>query len=366
MSNPQDNFYAVIMAGGGGTRLWPLSRQNCPKQMLELQEGKSLFNMAVERLEGLFACDHIYVVTVAEQARQLMQLCPHIPAENYLIEPFPRGTASVVGLAATVLQHKNPEAVMAVLTADHFIENVARFQGALGSAYQLAQRNDLVTLGIQPSFPATGYGYIQRGEPIGEIAGFQAYRAAKFKEKPTLQEAFSFLQRGDHDWNSGMFIWKTSVILDEMKRQMPALTEILAEIRALLPNPDWNDRISGAWGKISPQSIDYGVMEHAQNVAVIPVDNLGWNDVGSWDSFFDVLPADNDGNIIRHENHIGLDTRGTLVVSRDTRRLIATIGVEDLIVVDTGDTLLICSREKAQQVKEIVSKLKRDSREQYL
>ncbi len=366
MSEPLKHFYAVIMAGGGGTRLWPLSRQSRPKQVLDLVDGRSMFNIAVDRLEGLFPHDHIYVVTVQDQADQLMQLCPTIPAENYLIEPFPRGTASVVGLAAIVLQHKDPNAVMAVLTADHFIEDVARFQQVLRSAYQLSLQDYLVTLGITPTFPSTGYGYIHRGEALGEQEGFKTYRALKFKEKPALPDAERFLESQDHDWNSGMFIWKTANILEEINRQMPELAGILSDIQKMLNDADWNQHIYELWGKITPQSIDYGIMEHAQNMAVIPVADMGWNDVGAWDSLYDVLQPDQNGNIIRHDNFIGLESKNVVVLSRESGRLIVTIGVEDLILVDTGDALLVCSREKAQNVKDVVNRLKAEGRQQYL
>lgn len=366
MSEPLKNYYAVIMAGGGGTRLWPLSRQNRPKQVLDLVDGRSMFNIAVDRLEGLFPPDHIYVVTVQDQADQLMELVPSIPAANYLIEPFPRGTAAVVGLAATVLQHKDPQAVMAVLTADHYMENVSRFQEVLQSAYHLSRQDYLVTLGIQPTFASTGYGYIQRGEPLGQQNGFDTYRVEKFKEKPALPDAERFLAGKDHDWNSGMFIWKTENILSEIRRQMPELAVLLDGIREMMPDPRWNARIDGLWGKIVPQSIDYGIMEHARNMAVIPVADLGWNDVGSWDSLYDVLKPDADGNIIRHDDFIGLESKNVVVLSKDSRRLIVTIGVEDVILVDTGDALLVCSREKAQNVKDIVNRLKSDGREEYL
>ena len=210
IDQPLNDLYAVIMAGGGGTRLWPLSRQSRPKQVLKLVNDRSLFNIAVDRLQGLLPPERIFVVTVKEQARDLMRLNQDIPAENYLIEPFPRGTASVVGLAAIVLKHLNENAVMAVLTADHYIEDVPAFQNALIAGYELSRHGYLVTMGIEPTFPSTGYGYIQRGEYLRDHQGLKTYRAEHFKEKPALRDAEKFVSQGDHDWNSGMFIWTVS------------------------------------------------------------------------------------------------------------------------------------------------------------
>ncbi len=361
-----EHYYAVIMAGGGGTRLWPLSRKDRPKQMLQLTGDRTMFQVAVDRLAGVFTPDHILVVTVAEQAALLREQCPEIPGDNYLIEPAPRGTASVVGLAAMALRIRDPQAVMAVLTADHFIENIHGFQQLLHSAAQVAQAGWLVTLGIQPTYPATGYGYIQRGEALKTEETITAFRVLKFKEKPDEETARGFLETGDHDWNSGMFIWRVDRILDEIQTLMPALADTLAKIAAAWNTDQQNAVVQQLWGAIQPQTIDYGIMEKAQKVVVLPAGALGWNDVGSWESLFDVLSADEHGNIILGANHIGIDTRSSLVCADRQKRLIVTIGVNDLVVVDTGDAVLICPRSDSQRVKDVVSQLKQTGRTEYL
>lgn len=364
--NKIDDFYAVIMAGGGGTRLWPLSRKSNPKQMISIQDNQTMFQKSVSRLTDLFDPERILIVTVAEQAVELKKQTPEIPDENFLIEPFPRGTASVVGLAATYLHKKDNKAVMAILTADHFIENEDIFHHYLSAAYDAAKENFLVTLGIQPTFASTGFGYIQRDQAIGKFNNVLAYKVKKFKEKPAQDLANTFFNQGDHDWNSGMFIWRVDNILEEFERQMPELFAILRKIDDSLDEEDWYETVKENWGKIHPQTIDYGIMENANRVIVIPAEDLGWNDVGSWESFFDVVPADDHGNIIMSKNHLSLDTEKTLVYSLSPERMIVTLGLENMIVVDTGDALLVCPREKAQDVKRVVSYLKEHGRENYL
>ncbi len=361
-----EHFYAVIMAGGGGTRLWPLSRQNRPKQMLRLVSDRTLFQMATDRLQGLFPADHIYVVTVADQATELQKQSPNIPAENYILEPLPRGTASVVGLAAVVLQKRDPEAVMAVLTADHYIENVSGFRQILVSAQELAQKGFLVTLGIQPSFASTGYGYIQRGDLLGHFGQHDGYRVLRFKEKPNEETARQLVERGDHFWNSGMFIWRVDRIQDEFRRQMGDLSQTLEQIARSWGTAWQTETLKKLWPQIKPQTIDYGIMEHAQQVAVLPGADLGWSDVGSWDSLFDVLPGDANGNIHISAMHLGIDTQNTLVCTEDPNRLVVTIGIQNLIIVDAGDALLVCPRDDAQKVRELVKLLDQNGYQLYL
>jgi len=354
-----EHYYAVIMAGGGGTRLWPLSRKSRPKQMLRLFDERSLFQTAVSRLEGVFPPERILVVTVEEQAAELQAQCPDVPAENYILEPLPRGTASVVGLAAVALQHRDPLAVMAILTSDHYIGNEPKFRHLLESAAQVAQQGYLVTLGITPTFPATGYGYIQIGQSVGTYGGLQAHRAVRFKEKPDETLARRLLESGDHAWNSGMFVWRVDRILEELETHMPELARGLGEIAAAWETSLQAEVLQRVWSGLQAETIDYGVMEGARQVVVIPAVGLEWSDVGSWDSLFDVLPSDQDGNIVMGGRHLALDTRNSLVYVDQEHRLIVSIGVQDLVVVDTGDVLLICAKDQAQKVRQIVDQLKR-------
>ena len=353
-----EHDYAVIMAGGGGTRLWPLSRRETPKQMLRLSGERTMFQVAVDRLEGLFPPDRILVVTVADQAKKLRNQEPRIPEENYLLEPMPRGTASVVGLAAVAIQHRDPDGAMVVLTADHFIQEAERFRSLLMSALEAARDGFLITLGIQPTAPVTGYGYIQRGEKEGSYRNVDAFKVARFKEKPDEASAKRFIESGDHYWNSGMFIWKVDRILEEIKWQMPQLEGILSPIASAWGGDDQDEVLNTLWPDIVPETVDYGIMENAKQVVVLPAADLGWNDIGSWDSLFDVLPADQYGNILVNADHFGIDTESALICSGGPQRLIVTIGVSDLVVVDTEDALLICSRDEAQKVKRVVNYLK--------
>ena len=354
-----EHNYAVIMAGGEGSRLWPLSRQSRPKQMVRLGSERTLFQNAVDRQKAIIPTDRIFVVTVAAQAEQLQQQCPEIPRENYLLEPMPRGTASVVGYAAAALRKRDPQAVMAIMTADHLIHNVEYFHRLLAEAYTLAMDGALVTLGIRPTFPATGYGYIQRGARL-ENYDFLAYEVKRFKEKPDEEMARRFLAGGDHDWNSGMFVWRVDRIWAEFQQHMPELAEKLEQITAAWGTPDQDTVLQAVWPTIQPQTIDYGIMEKADRVAVLPAVDLGWNDVGTWESLFEAFETNEEGNLVMDACHVGVRTQGSLIISDKTDRLIVTLGVEDLVVVDTQDAILVCSRKDAQKVKEVVGLLKQN------
>ncbi len=358
-----DNYYAVIMAGGGGTRLWPLSRKDRPKQFLKIIDDRSMFQIAIDRLTDIFNIDHIYVVTVASQVEGLHQEYPSLPRENFIIEPLPRGTASVVGLAAAYLKEKDPEAVMAVLTADHIIENVELFHQLLTDGYNYALKNHLVTLGIEPTYAATGYGYIHAGESLPAGQGMQV---KQFVEKPDQDTAKKYLESGEYFWNSGMFIWHTNVIMQEFKKQMPALNKKLVDISGHLQQGDADTFIPKIWQTIQPQTIDYGIMEHAQDVVVLPAKGLGWSDVGSWDSLFEILSSDENGNISNSDDIIRIDSNNTLYQSEINGKLIALIGIEDLVIIDSGKALLICKKGQTQRVKEVVSQIKDQNKDTYL
>lgn len=358
-----DNYYAVIMAGGGGTRLWPISRRERPKQFMKVSDDKSLFQIAIERLQGLFKNDHIFVVTVASQVESLHNEHPAIPLANYIIEPMPKGTASVVGLAAAYLLDKDPDAVMAVLTADHIIENVPLFHQLLTAGYDRALEGHLVTLGINPTYAATGYGYIHAGE---ELSQGNCFAVMQFVEKPDSQTAQRYLKSGNYFWNSGMFIWQADRIMREFEVQMPDLFASLDKIRYHIEKGDDREHIVDIWEKIKPQTIDYGIMEHAPDVVVIPAKDLGWSDVGSWDSLFDFLTADENGNVILAEHVINLDSKNTLYHTEKDDKLVALVDVNDLVIINSEKALLICKKGQTQKIKQIVEQIKKEKKDSYL
>lgn len=361
-----EHAYAVIMAGGGGTRLWPVSRREKPKQLLSLLGKETLFQSTVARLEKLFPPERILIVTVADLAPEMQEQAPSIPEENYLIEPAPRGTASVVGLAAAVLKKRDPEAMMAIQTSDHYIRNRDLFHYLIKTAFDVANENHLVTLGISPTFPSTGYGYIQQGEPLSGNYNYPVYTVQRFKEKPDEETAQKLLRSGDHSWNSGMFIWRADAILAEIRKQMPELYHAVDQISSAWDTPKQNGVLQEYWHNLKNQTIDYGIMEKAERVAVLPAGGLGWSDVGSWNSLFEVLMPDMNGNIATNAQHLALDTHNTLVYSDDDQRLVVTIGLDDMVVVDAGNVLMICKTDQSQKVRDVVEHLKKHHQEKYL
>jgi mannose-1-phosphate guanylyltransferase len=362
-----EHTYAVIMAGGGGTRLWPVSRKEKPKQLLPLLGQETLFQSTVQRLENLFSPEHILIVTVEEQAREMRLQTPEIPEENYILEPAPRGTASVVGLAATVLYKRDRDAYMAVLPSDHFIRNRDLFHYLLSAAFDVAANGYLVTLGIAPTHPSTAYGYIQQGEPLDGNYKYPTYKVKSFKEKPDEKTAQKLLRTGDHSWNSGMFVWHADAILKEIDRQMPDLGIALKKISAAWGTDERPGVLDANWKNLKNVTVDYGVMENAERVAVLPAGGLGWSDVGMWSSLFEVLLPDMNGNIATNANfHLAYETNNTLVYGSNNDRLIVTIGVDDMVIVDGGDVLMVCKTDQSQKVKDVVEHLKKHRQEKYL
>jgi mannose-1-phosphate guanylyltransferase len=360
-----NHTYAVIMAGGGGTRLWPISRKKHPKHVLPLLGKRTLFQSAVDRLDGFIPLERILVVTAADQAEELNRQAPQLSQANFLIEPMPRGTANAIGLAACVLNKHDPEAVMLVLTSDHFIGNTDLFRRVMQVAVQVARKDYLVTLGITPTFPATGYGYIQRDAALPEKFDYPVYRVKQFTEKPEEGKARVMLAGGDHSWNSGMFIWRANRILDEFASQMMGLNSALERIAAAWDTPEQSAVLAYEWPRLKSETIDYGIMEHATNVAVLPASGLEWSDVGSWDSLFDVLLPDDEGNVVVNSEHMLLETHGSLIYSTG-KKLVVTIGLDDLIIIDSSDALLVCRRDQAQQVRRVIENLKKNKQEDYL
>jgi mannose-1-phosphate guanylyltransferase len=347
-------MYAVIMAGGSGTRLWPLSRRETPKQLLDITcKQEPLLRETFARLKPLMPADAVYVITSQRYVKGTREQLPEVPASNILAEPAGRGSAPAIGLAAVHLRHRDPEAVMTCLPADHHISRPELFRQVLLVAEQVAREGHLVTLGMKPRQPHTGYGYIEIGEPLQQLGDYTAYRVRRFTEKPDQETASRFVSGGRHFWNSGMFIWKASVILDEIARHLPRLSACLAEVEPVLGTEEEDEVLERTWSSVEKETIDFGVMEKAEDVVVIPVE-MGWSDIGSWASLVDLLPPDGEGNVIVG-SHLGLETRGSLIYS--PKRLVATIGVEDLIVVETDDVILVCPKGRAEDVKALVDKL---------
>lgn len=355
--------YALIMAGGAGTRLWPLSRKDRPKPLLPLVDvNRSMFQIAVERLYPLFSPDEILVIANEELTQGLREQAPDLPPENYIIEPVGRDTAPAVGLGAVHIRHRDPNAVMAVLTADHYIADVIAFRRVLDAAVQLAEKGSIVTLGIHPTVPATGFGYIERGQRTATVNGIDAYELKRFAEKPDRAKAEAFLKEGCYSWNSGMFIWPVQRILTEFEKHAPDICSDLENIAATIDTPDYESTLAAVWPEVRRMSIDFAVMEKVRdNAHVIPIE-MGWSDIGNFETLYHVL-SESGENVSIGPDPLLLETHRTLVYSK---RLVATIGVEDLIIVDTDDIVLVCRRDQAQDVRQLVELLKESGQEQYL
>jgi mannose-1-phosphate guanylyltransferase len=349
-------MYALIMAGGTGTRLWPRSRTAKPKQFLPLLGEHTMLQETVQRIRPLVPAEQIIIATGRNYTDLVAEQLPDVPRANIIGEPSGKGSAPCIGLGALAIRQDDPNAVMVVLSSDHQIRKAAEFREALKAAEALAQQGYLVTLGIQPTEPHTGYGYIHRRAELGQFNGFTAYEVARFVEKPRRDVAEQYLQTGEYSWNAGIFIWRADAIMAAFAHYLPTLHQQLTAIEAV-GGPGYPDMFSDVWATIENITIDYGIMERAERVAVIPVD-IGWSDVGDWDTLTTL--AGNGDTVIQAE-HIGIDTQHTLVYS-DNHRLIATVGLDNFLVIDTGDALLIAPRDRAQDIKQIVDELKRRGR----
>ncbi len=347
---------AVIMAGGVGERFWPKSRRRHPKQLLDLTGRGSMIALTVDRLQGLCEPSEIYVITNVEQRGAIVsELDGRVPADNVIGEPQGQNTAPCIGLAALLLRRDHGDKAMVVLPADHLVEPTDEFQDHLRRAADYVEANGgLLTFGVTPTRPETGYGYIKTGDTVDSKDGRTILHAEAFLEKPDAETAATFLASGEHLWNSGMFAWRVDTILDEIATHLPELDAVLSRIESALGTRPLDDVLQLHYPDAPSISIDYGVMEKSSHVVVMRAD-FKWNDVGSWEFMRDINAADSDGNVTVGD-HVLIDAKGNTVVSRD--KLVAILGVDDLVVVDGGDTLLVCHRDRVQDVKQVVQALR--------
>ena len=358
-------MFALIMAGGVGTRFWPASREQRPKQCLNIVGENTMIQDTATRISGIVPADRIFIVSIDKHYNLIREQLPNLAADQIITEPRGKNTAACIGLSALYMRRIDPEAVMVVLPSDHIIEREKAFLKVIKTGETIARKNDcLVTIGIQPTYPATGYGYVQHnGAELERIVGVPVYEVKTFAEKPTLEIAERFVASGDFLWNSGIFIWKINRILHEIEEKLPDLYDGLCEIDKHIGSRKEKKVVEKVYKQIYNISIDYGIMEKAQNVVVLKGD-FGWRDVGSWKEVYLLNDSRDEHKNVSEGEFISIDSGGCLISS--PKKLVAAVGIHNLVVVDTDDALLICHRDRAQNVKELVDKIRRKKLDKYL
>ncbi len=354
--------YAVVLAGGRGTRFWPLSRRDRPKQLLAFLSGEPLLRETLDRLEGLVPSERRCLVVPEDLVGACAKVAGEVPLANVFVEPIGRNTAPCLALAALHLRRRDPQAVMLALPADHHVADSEGFRSALRAAAAIAREGPLVTLGIKPTRPDTGFGYIRVGRSMGEREGREFHRVDRFVEKPDRVRAESYVTRGDHLWNAGIFAWRVDAFLAEIQRQMPELWKAIERIEQVLGTAREREEIGKVWTTLASVSVDVGVLENALEVRVVPSD-FGWSDVGSWSALREVLPA-GEGGVQRAARHLSIDSENCVVVAPN--RLVATVGLKDTLVVVVDDAVLVCPLSRDQELREVVRRIEEEGLTDYL
>lgn len=354
-------LYGVILAGGSGTRFWPLSRQDLPKQLLQLVGSRTLLQQSFDRLRGPAEPERIAVVTNEVLAARVRDQLPELTEPHMIVEPMRRDTALAMGLAAGLLAREDPDAVLAVTPSDHVIRPAAKFRDAIREAAELAQAKDaIVTFGIKPRGPATAYGYIHRGAPLEPRKGSRlpAFAVQAFAEKPDVETAQGYLDGGQHYWNSGIFVWTARKLLKELEQHLPETRAAIERIADAWPSPERDAVLRAEFEAAERISIDYAVLEKAKGIVVVEVD-FEWSDVGSWSALPPLFGQDDHGHTVQHAPIVSIDSKNCLVHG-EPGKLVALIGVEGLAVVQTRDALLVCPVDRAEEVKQLVARLDAD------
>lgn len=355
-------FWAVIPAGGSGTRLWPLSRSTRPKFLLPLLGQESLLQQTFERLRGLTDPERILVICGPAHAAAIARQLPELPAANIIIEPAPNGTGPALALGTALIARQDPGAIVGSFHADHDVADTAAFHAAVLTAIEAARTGHLVTIGLTPTRPETGYGYIERTDQVLlQTEHGTAFRAARFVEKPDIERAEEYVASGTFLWNAGMFTWRARALLAEIRRLQPALHDGIARIVDDWDSQSRESTTASIWATLPNITIDTGVMERAQKVAVIPAE-MGWSDVGDWHGLGEMIEQDALGNSVRGDL-LQIDTSNSVIWS-ETGRMVAMVGLDNIIVVDTDDALLIIDRAKSQDVRQVVERLKAGMRDE--
>ena len=349
--------FIVIMAGGRGERFWPESRTARPKQLLPIVGEKAMLAQTIDRLAGLVSERDVFVITNVEQRDAVLEVCPQLDPEKVIGEPMGRDTAAAVGLATVLVRREDPEASFAMLPADAVIHDAAGLRATLESAFAAAEAEPvLATIGITASFPATGYGYIQQGEALGDYAGRRAYKVKRFVEKPDVATARDYIAEGSYFWNAGMFIWSVPAIVAELEKSTPKLWQALRAIDdGLKAGESIDPLLAEHYPLLEKISVDYAIIEKATNVIMFE-SGFDWDDVGEWPAVARHYPQDENGNVVRGQAELS-EASGNIVYCRDERHLVALLGVQDLIVVKTEDATLVCHKDKAQALKELVKQI---------
>ena len=357
--------YVLLMAGGKGTRFWPLSREEHPKQLLKLFSSKTLVEETYERIHPIVPNDRVIIATSRILGPKMMQLFPSIPKENFVIEPVPKSTAACIGYVSMLVENRDPDGIVIALPSDHYVADPQGFLDHLESAVAYAKTGNIVTLGITPTHPETGYGYIRFGEFVtledAPSVKHRARRIDSFVEKPDRQTAVSYLSAGRYLWNSGIFIFQAKVMLEEIELHLPGLYEGIQELKAILGRPDERRLRERIWEQLPNISIDYGVMEKSRRVLVIP-SSFGWSDVGTWRALIN-FPTDEQGNF-KHGNVISLNSRRNVLYSN--HGLLAVLGLEEMAVVVTKEAVLVVPLDRTEEVRDIVEELHKNGFDHYL